>query len=116
MTYRCTCRGPDEDRSLLAIAPRSLSELAGYLISWREQQVLEVRNQLPSPVVLHLFERIMANRKYFHGDGSRSKARITAVVQFIVSCVLCFALRLLLNNCKDNIYKVMNLSVVWYGH
>jgi len=33
----------------------------------------------------------MANRKYFHGDGSRLKAGIAAAVQFIAICVLCFA-------------------------
>jgi hypothetical protein len=56
-----------------------------------EKQVLEVRNQLPSPVMLRLFERIMANRKYFHRDGSRLKVGITTAFQIIVNCVLCFA-------------------------
>lgn len=41
--------------------------------------------------MLHILERIMTNRKYFHGDGSRLKAGVTAAVQFIVSSMLCFA-------------------------
>ena len=60
----------------------------------KEKQILEVRNQPTEPVVFHSLESIMANRKYIHGNGRRSKAG---------------------NDCYHSVHDLLSsLLCVWY--